>query len=271
MKYYFNPKINKPISRNLPRLGTAGQARSSPVDPFPKMVKLSDIRSLEQLKPYKMKILLLREECFRHLPVLEKYMLMIRGDARDLKYLQTASNGMIGMPCVRNEKRVRLSSDLEKSFFLFSFMDEIMKRMTCAVNYYKAGKEKGLSDIHPFILFGFERFRPDEKFVDLKPYAERFFGQGDDIGSTIWNAYVIPIPKKVAEDHSSYFPTIFQDKEWFGASTRITNKRYIGLADPAGGRSYLMDMMSIVAHYNLHIFARSILSFISHQPECNNK
>ena len=255
--------MNRPISRSLPRFAATGRARSSLADPFAKMVKLSDISSLEQLKPYKAKVISLREECFRHLPVLEKYMLKIRGDARDSKYIHSIANGTIGAPCVRNEKRVRLSSDLEKSFFLFSFLDEIMKRTTCAVNYYKAGKEKGKSDIVPFVLFGFEKFRSDEIFVNLKPYTERFFGQGDDIGGTFWNAFVVQVPKEVAEDHTSYFPTIIQDMKKFGAPTRMTDKKYVGLADPNGGGTYLMEMMSVVAHYNLHLFARDILSFMS--------
>jgi len=271
MKFSFDPKINRQISRNLPRLGAASRVRSPQLDPFSKMVKLSDIRSLEQLKPYKEKVLSLREECFRHLPVLEKYMLKIRGDARDSKYIQLIANGTVGAPCVRNEKRVRLASDLERSFFMFSLMDELLKRMTYAANYYKAGKEKGNKDNIPFLLFGLEKFKPDEIFMNLKPYTERFFGQGDDIGGTFWNAFVVQIPNEVAEDHTSYFPTIIQDINKFRAPTRMTDKKYVGLADPNGGGAYLMEMMSVVAHYNLHLIARSILSHISSQAGCKNK
>jgi len=261
MKFSFDPKINRPISRSFPRLAVAGRVRSYAADPFPKMVKLTDFRSIEQVKPYTEKVMALRKECFKHLPILEKYMLKIRGDARDLKYIKLIADGTIGAPCVRNEKRVRLSSDLEKSFFLFSFMDEIMKRTTCAVNYYKDGKEKGKSDIVPFVLFGFEKFRSDEIFVNLKPYTERFFGQCDDLGGTFWNARVMPIPKEITENHTLYFPTIIQDMKKFGAPTRITDKKYVGLADPNGGGAYLMEMMSVIAHYNLLKLAIHMLSY----------
>ena len=252
--------MNRPISRRLPNLAAA-RSRAPLAVPFPKMIKLSDLRSVEQVKPYTEKVMALRKECFKHLPLLEKYMLKIRGDARDLKYIQSIANGTVGAPCVRNEKRVRLSSDLERSFFMFSLMDELLKRMTYASNYYKSGKEKGNKDNIPFLLFGLEKFRSDEIFMNLKPYSERFFGQGDDIGSTFWNMRVIQIPKEIAEDHTSYFPTIIQDMKKFGAPTRINDKKYVGLADPNGGGAYLMDMMSVVAHYNLLKLAIHMLSY----------
>jgi hypothetical protein len=277
MKYYFNPKINRPISRNLPGLRMSGRpvsakkAKSFTVDPFNRMVKLTDLSPNMNLGPYKEKVLALRKECFEYMPVLENYMIKLRGDAQDSNYIQMAANGMKDGPCVRNEKRVRLDSDLEKSFFLFSLMDEILKRITCAINYYDKNKKAGRSDIHPFVLFGFEKFRPEETFVKLEPYTERFFGQGDDIGRSFMEAYVIQIPDKVTKNFDLYFPTTDQDAKHFGFSTRITDKRYVGLFDQASKKAYMMQRLGLIAHYNLHLFARTILSFISHQPECNNK
>jgi hypothetical protein len=241
-------------------------------NPFESMVKLTDNMSIGEALPYAEKVLDMRNECFKHLPVFENYMLQLRGDttrvihdAKGNKRKVDIPSGPILTSCVRNEKRVRLDTDLEKAYFLFSLMDQILQRITVASGRFKINKKEGVQDTTPYILFGFEKFNPQEIFVRLEPFTERFFGDVDDEGITIWNPYPIMIPDQLAEDPDPYFQDTNQEARIFGFSKSILGDGYIGLADEKTGRSYTMDTMGFITHYNLLLVARHILSFVHSQ------
>lgn len=246
-------------SRGFP----ASKARKLLPAPFGRMIKLTDFRSLEEVRPVAKKVRALQNECFRYLPVMENYMLKMRGDAREPAYLRMIARKGLQASCVRNEKRTWLSSTPSKAFFLFSMMEEILRRITYAVKYQEVAARKGRPRLIPFIVFDYEKFRPGDRFQFLPPFMPRFFGQTDDGGLSFNRAFVIRIPQRVADNCESYLPSIRQDGECFGGNTQTLDENYLGLCYLDGERSYLVSEMSLIAHYNLLLVAKHILSFIS--------
>jgi hypothetical protein len=264
MSNRINPSGGKPIRSFKPAL--ARQVRVAAVNPFHSMIKLTDLKTVRELKPFSEKVLAMRDECFKYLPLFEDHRLMLRGDAAKKLYIDKIVGEPIGTSCVRNDKRTHLNSDIEKAFFLFSLMDEIRARTYRAIYNFLNSTAYGQTEIIPFLLVGFERFREGKPFIQLKPYEQRFSGQTDDIGRTIRNSFALMIPERIAESPEIYFPSSEQENGYFKASTRIKEERYTkGLFDPASGQDYMTNRTGLIDHYNVLLIARTILRFINSQ------
>ena len=142
-------------------------------------------------------------------------------------------------------------------------MDQIVGCLTHAMNSLAMWEQGGVSKAVPFILFDFERFGPGQDFHFLPPYGQRFFGQTDDLGLYFERGVMIRVPRRIVDNFALYFPSIRHDGERFGQTTHVLDKTYLGLCRLDGEHLYMVSELSLIAHYNLMLVARHILSAAS--------